>query len=59
MATITTTPGRPTAADRSAELNVLVRKQRSLWQDAWYRLLRNRAAVAGIETRKYLIGDTS
>ena len=48
MATITTTPGRPTAADRSAELNVLVRKQRSLWQDAWYRLLRNRAAVAGM-----------
>jgi oligopeptide transport system permease protein len=48
VATVTTTPGRPTAADRAAELNVLVRKQRSLWQDAWYRLIRNRAAVVGM-----------
>jgi oligopeptide transport system permease protein len=48
MATVTTTPGRPTAAERAAELNVLVRKQRSLWQDAWYRLIRNRAAVVGM-----------
>jgi len=37
-----------TAQERSAELNVLVRKQRSLWQDAWYRLRRNHAAVAGM-----------
>ena len=48
MATVTTTPGRQTAAERAADLNVLVRKQRSLWQDAWYRLLRNRAAVVGM-----------
>jgi oligopeptide transport system permease protein len=48
MATVTTTPGQRTAAERSADLNVLVRKQRSLWQDAWYRLLRNRAAVLGM-----------
>lgn len=37
-----------TAQERSSELNVLVRKQRSLWQDAWYRLLRNKAAVVGM-----------
>jgi oligopeptide transport system permease protein len=48
MATVTTTPRGQTAAERSADLNVLVRKQRSLWQDAWYRLLRNKAAVAGM-----------
>ena len=47
MATVTTTPGR-TAAERSSDLNVLARKQRSLWQDAWYRLLRNKAAVVGM-----------
>jgi oligopeptide transport system permease protein len=47
MATVTATPGR-TAAERASELNVLVRKQRSLWQDAWYRLLRNRASVVGM-----------
>jgi oligopeptide transport system permease protein len=47
VATITTTPGQ-TAADRAAALNVLVRKQRSLWQDAWYRLIRNKAAVVGM-----------
>jgi len=47
MATVTTTPGR-TAAERSSDLNVLVRKQRSLWADAWYRLLRNKAAVLGM-----------
>jgi len=47
MATVTATPGR-TSAERAAELNVLVRKQRSLWQDAWTRLLRNRAAVVGM-----------
>ena len=48
MATVTTSPGQRTAAERSSDLNVLVRKQRSLWQDAWYRLLRNRAAVVGM-----------
>ncbi|SRR5713101_6387521 len=47
MATITTTPGR-TGAERASELNVLVRKQRSLWQDAWWRLRRNRAAIVGM-----------
>jgi len=45
MATLT----RPlTSAERAAELNVLVRKQRSLWQDAAYRLVRNRAAMVGL-----------
>jgi len=33
---------------RAAELNVLARKQRSLWGDAVYRLLRNRAALIGL-----------
>ena len=28
MATVTTTPGRQTAAERAAELNIIVRKQR-------------------------------
>ena len=37
-----------TTQDRSAELNVLVRKQRSLWGDALYRLFRNKAAVGGL-----------
>ena len=37
-----------TTQDRAAELNVLARKQRSLWQDAAYRLFRNKAAVAGL-----------
>ena len=48
MATVTTTPRQQTTSERSLELNVLVRKQRSLWQDAWYRLLRNRMAVVGM-----------
>ena len=43
MATITAShPGR------AQDLNVLVRKQRSLWGDAWFRLRRNRAAMAGL-----------
>ena len=42
MATVSTTQ------ERSAELNVLARKQRSLWGDALYRLMRNKAAVAGV-----------
>jgi len=33
---------------RAAELNVLARRQRSLWRDAGYRLVRNRAAVVGL-----------
>jgi len=37
-----------TAQERAAELNVLARKQRSLWGDALYRLMRNKAAVAGL-----------
>ncbi len=37
-----------TTQERSAELNVITRKQRSLWGDAAYRLFRNKAAVAGL-----------
>ena len=37
-----------TTQERAAELNVLARKQRSLWQDALYRLFRNKAAVVGL-----------
>lgn len=37
-----------TTQERATELNVLVRKQRSLWRDAGYRLFRNKAAVAGL-----------
>jgi oligopeptide transport system permease protein len=44
MATITTSA----AQQRSIEANLLTRKQRSLWQDAWWRLRRNRAAMLGI-----------
>src|SRR6266542_554283 len=44
MATITTTPGQ----QRALDLNVLARKQRSLWRDALYRLRRNRAAMLGL-----------
>ena len=47
MATVTA-PRQQTAAERAADLNVIVRKQRSLWQDAWWRLRRNKAAVAGM-----------
>lgn len=43
MATITAR-NQPTAV----ELNALTRKQRSLWMDAWYRLRRNKAAMAGL-----------
>ena len=34
--------------DRATQLNVITRAQRSLWQDAWYRLRRNKAAMAGL-----------
>lgn len=44
----TTTATGPSAAERAAELNVIARKQRSLWRDALYRLLRNRAAILGL-----------
>ena len=44
MATAVTTQGQR----RADELNVIMRKQRSLWGDAWWRLLRNRAAIAGL-----------
>ena len=44
MATVTTSA----AQQRSIEANLLTRKQRSLWQDAWWRLRRNRAAMLGI-----------
>ncbi len=43
MATITA-QGQRTAV----ELNVLSRKQRSLWLDAWHRLTRNKMAMAGL-----------
>ena len=33
---------------RARDLNIIARKQRSLWQDAVYRLVRNRAAVLGL-----------
>ena len=36
------------AQERAAELNVISRKQRSLWQDARYRFVRNRAAMFGL-----------
>ena len=44
MATVTTSATQ----QRSVEANVLARKQRSLWQDAWWRLRRNKAAMLGI-----------
>ena len=37
-----------TAAQRALELDGLARKQRSLWRDALHRLVRNRAAMAGL-----------
>jgi len=44
MATITTSPTQ----QRAIEMNVLGRKQRSLWQDALWRLRRNKAAMLGL-----------
>jgi oligopeptide transport system permease protein len=43
MATAATVEDR-----RVSELNVISRKQRSLWGDAFYRLIRNRAALVGL-----------
>lgn len=44
-----TTAARPIDGQaRAAELNVLARKQRTLWQDAWSRLRRNKAAMVGL-----------
>jgi oligopeptide transport system permease protein len=37
-----------TTQERAVELNVIARKQRSLWGDALYRLMRNKAAVGGL-----------
>jgi oligopeptide transport system permease protein len=37
-----------TQEQRTAELNVISRKQRSLWGDAFYRPIRNRAALVGL-----------
>jgi oligopeptide transport system permease protein len=45
VATVTTPVG---AQQRSADLNVLRGKQRSLWVDAWNRLRRNKAAMLGL-----------
>jgi oligopeptide transport system permease protein len=36
------------AQQRSIDANVLTRKQRSLWADAWWRLRRNKAAMFGL-----------
>ena len=44
MATVT----RPVGTQRAIDLNVISRKQRSLWEDAWSRLRRNRAAMVGL-----------
>ncbi len=45
MATLT----RPLSGqERSIAANVLLRPQRSLWMDAWHRLIRNRGAMAGL-----------
>lgn len=43
MVTAVTTQQR-----RVADVTVIARKQRSLWRDALYRLIRNRAAVVGL-----------
>ncbi len=44
MATITTSPTQ----QRAIEMNLLARKQRSLWGDALWRLRRNKAAMVGL-----------
>jgi oligopeptide transport system permease protein len=44
VATVTTSA----AQQRAIEANVLTRKQRSLWQDAFWRLRRNKAAMLGM-----------
>ena len=44
MATITSS----TTQQRAIEMNVIARKQRSLWQDALWRLRRNKAAMFGL-----------
>jgi oligopeptide transport system permease protein len=45
VATVTTPVG---AQQRSADLNLIRGKQRSLWVDAWNRLRRNKAAMLGL-----------
>lgn len=42
------TAAQTAGQDRARELNVMVRKQRSLWKDALYRLFRNKAAILGL-----------
>ena len=44
MATAAASAGQ----ERARDLNVIVRKQRSLWRDAGHRLFRNKAAVLGL-----------
>src|SRR5260221_13661698 len=44
MATITTSPTQ----QRAIEMNLLARKQRSLWGDALWRLRRNNATMVGL-----------
>ncbi len=49
MATVSTRrTSQSTSQARAEDLNVLARKQRSLWQDALERLFRNKAAVTGL-----------
>lgn len=43
-----TTQAVSSAQQRAIDLNVVARKQRSLWQDALSRLVRNKAAMAGL-----------
>jgi len=45
---VATTTRPLTAQERAIELNVLGRKQRSLWKDALYRLMRNKASMVGL-----------
>jgi oligopeptide transport system permease protein len=45
---VATTTATTTQQRRAADLNVLARKQRSLWRDALHRLFRNRAAIVGM-----------
>ena len=42
------TASAATAIGKARKQGLLVRKPTSLWQDAWYRLWRNKAAVAGM-----------
>ena len=50
MTTTSTTPTSSTDAAHAqiADLALMTVKPRSLWADAWYRLVRNKASVAGM-----------